>query len=214
MDLATPKVVEVGNGQLHVTHGDDNGLYVEFDVEAVHQPFESEQAGQPIYKEVPYITIMFPGDRTKTVKRPAKLKTDEQGPSDCVRFPKQWAAFENQTGPVHEGTPLSTWTLINKADVRMLKDLGVHTVEALAALSDNNLTFLGARMYRDKAIAWLDQVIDGAVISRMVSENETLRLEVDRLTRDNKELGAGLAALQATVEGMQAAQGKQQRKAA
>ena len=141
MELADARVTKLGN-QLHVTHGEDKDLYVEFDMDAIHQPYESEQKGHPIYKDVPHITIMFPGDRTKSVRRPAKLKGDASTPSDPERFPRQWAAFQNQTEQAADGQPLEHWPMVNKSDVRMLKDMGIRTVEALAALSDANLTFL------------------------------------------------------------------------
>jgi hypothetical protein len=162
----------------------------------VHQPYESEQQGHPVYKQVPFITIMFPGDRTKTVRRPAKLKEDSSGPSDCDRFPRQWNAFQKQEQQAQDGLPLEEWPLINKADVRMLKDLGIRTVEALAALPDGNLSFLGAHMYRQKAKAYLEQASGGAAVSRLVSENEALKLETERQRQQLAELGAAVAELQ------------------
>lgn len=195
MELAEARVVKVGS-QLHVVHGEEKDLYVEFEMEAVHQVFESEQQGHPVYKDVPFVTIMFPGDRTKTVKRPAKLKSDSSSPSDVERFPRQWAAFESNATQAQDGTPIEEWPLVTKADVRMLKDLGIKTVQALAGLSDHNLTFLGARMYRDKAVAYLDQATGGAVVSRLVTENETMRLNQVRLEATNAELAEAIRELQ------------------
>src|ERR1700761_2630728 len=95
MDFAQARVIEQGN-QLHVMHGDDSKLYVEFKMEAVHQGALSEQEGRPIYKDIPFIEINFPGDRTKKIYRPVKMENDLQSPADPVRFPRQWEAFQNQ----------------------------------------------------------------------------------------------------------------------
>lgn len=195
MELAEARVVKQGN-QLHVAHGEDKDLYVEFEVEGVHQVFASEQQGHPVYKDVPYITIMFPGDRTKTMRRPAKLKSDSSSPSDLERFPRQWAAFEANATQAQEGMPIEQWPLVTKADIRMLKDLGIKTVEALAGLSDQNLTFLGGRMYREKARVYLDQATGGAAVSRLVSENETMKLDMARLEATNSELAEAIRELQ------------------
>ena len=78
----------------------------------------------------------------------------------------------------------------------MLKDLGIKTVEALAALSDTNLTFLGGRMYREKARLYLDQATGGAAVSRVVAENETMKLELARMTASHAELADVVRELQ------------------
>jgi hypothetical protein len=189
LDLAQARVIEVGN-QLHVTHGDDKRLYVEFDMLAVEQPYESGQAGRPIYKELPYITIMFPGDQTKKVVRPVKMEPDSSGPSDPERFPKQWERFQKQQLQVQDGTPLEEWPVLNRADVKSFKALNIHTVEALAAVSDPNLANIGmgGRVIRDKAIAWLKAAEGGADISRLISENATLKADIEMLKRQIKGL--------------------------
>jgi hypothetical protein len=191
MEFATAKVTEVGN-QLHVSHGDDSQLHVEFEFEAVHQPFESEQQGQAIYKNVPYIRIMFPGDRTKQVYRPAKMKGDESAASDPERFPRQWAAFQNQESQTAEGTPLHQLPSFTKADVRMLKEQGIQTLEQLAALGDQNLSFLGALSYRDKARGFLDSVIDNATLTRVIQERDVLKIESARQAAVISELQAAI----------------------
>lgn len=182
MEFAQARVEKVGS-QLHASHGDDKNLYVEFEMLAVEQPFASEQAGRPIYKEVPYITIHFPGDQTKKVVRPVKEKTDAASPSDPDRFPKQWGQFQNQQTQVQDGTPLEQWPVLNRADVKNLKALNIHTVESLSAVSDQNLAVigLGGRLLRDKAVAWLKSASGNADLSRLISENEQLRSDFEAL---------------------------------
>ena len=182
MDLADAKIIKDGN-RMHVVHGDDKGLFVEFEKLPVHQEFDSEQAGRPIFKEVDYVTIHFPGDATKRVCRPVKLKSDASTPSDPERFPRQWERYQRLELQVQDGTPLEQWPMLNRADARSYKAINIHTVEALAAVSDQNLDSLGhgGRLIRDKAVAWLAAAKSGGDISRLVSENATLRTELDQM---------------------------------
>lgn len=178
MDLASPTVNKRGN-TLHVSHGNDDGLYVEFYMEAEHQPFESTQQGIPIYKEVPYIMIMFPGDNTKKVVRPS---TDD----DVSRFPKQWAFFKNQSLDGHDGTPIDHWPPITKAVALMLKGMNIHTVQQLAAIPDHTLTWMGARDMRDKAKVYIASATDGSAVLKLQEENENLKNEINILKEQFK----------------------------
>jgi len=189
MDFAQARIVESGN-QLHVMHGDDSRLYVEFTMEAIHQTAKSEEEGRPIYKDVPHVHIHFPGDRTKQIFRPVKFVDDHQGPADPVRFPKQWAAFQAQAEQVQDGTPIEQWGPLTKSQAMEFKGMHIHTVQQLAGISDSNLTWLGARELRDKAIAWLAQADGGKETMRLTAENATLKADMEDLKRQMKEMSA------------------------
>jgi len=184
MDLATPRI---DPRTLNVSHGDDSGLFVEFFMESVHLEAKSEEEGRPIYEDRPYIKIMFPGDRTKQIVRPVKMESDTS-PSDPLRFPRQWEAFRAQKEQVQEGTPLEQWAPISKSQALELKGVHIHTVEQLAALADNALTWLGARELRDKAAAWLKQANGGKEVVRLTKENALLREELDAVKAQMKDL--------------------------
>ena len=189
MELASPTVHKSGNS-LHVSHGDDRGLFVTFYNEAIEIPFESEQAGHPVFKEVPYVHIMFPGNSTTQVRRPVKLKGDENTPSDPLRWPMQWQAFQSQSEQVHTGIPVNEWPPLTKSQALALKGMQIHTVEQLANVPDNGLTWLGAREMQQKAIAWLKNAGDGAEVMRLQKENENLRADVEALKTQFAEIAA------------------------
>ena len=193
MDFAQARVVEHGN-QLHVVHGDDAKLYVEFTMEAVHQAALSEEEGRPIYKDVPHIRIHFPGDRTKQIFRPVKMQDDHVGPADPVRFSRQWAAFSSQQEQVQTGTPVEEWGPLTKSQAMELKGMHIHTVEQLAGIADNNLSWLGARELRDKAAAWLAQAQGGKEAMRLQAENEILRGDITMLKQQMIDMAARLDA--------------------
>lgn len=189
MDFAQARVVEHGN-QLHVTHGDDSRLYVEFTLEAIKQEAKSEEEGRPIFKDVPYIRIHFPGDKTKQIFRPVKMEDDNMGPADPMRFPKQWDAFKNQQAQVQTGTPIEEWAPITRSQAMELKAMHIHTVEQLAGISDANLTWLGARELRDKADVWLKQAESGKEAVHLQTELEKRDAQIEDLQRQIKELAA------------------------
>ncbi|UJH75049.1 chromosome partitioning protein ParA (plasmid) [Burkholderia cenocepacia] len=199
MDFATPHIHQQGNS-LHVSHGDDSGLFVEFSLEPIHQEAESEKQGRPIYKDVAHIRIHFAGDRTKMIFRPVKMEDDQQGPSDPRRFPRQWAAFQEQRSQVQEGTPLEQWPPLSRSEVMSMKAMHIHTVEQLAAMADSNLSWLGARELREKAIAWLKNAEGGKEVVRLTAENEQLRADLDAQREQTKELAERLDALSARMD--------------
>jgi hypothetical protein len=80
--FAEANVIKEG-GSLHVVHGSDKECWVEFRKHPVFQQIESEEKGRPIFKDVDYIAIRFPGDKTKMVDRPV---CDQ----DKLRFAAQW----------------------------------------------------------------------------------------------------------------------------
>ncbi|WP_186260016.1 chromosome partitioning protein ParA [Burkholderia gladioli] len=199
MDFATPHIHQQGNS-LHVSHGDDSGLFVEFSLEPIHQEAESEKQGRPIYKDVAHIRIHFAGDRTKMIFRPVKMQDDQQGPSDPRRFPRQWAAFQEQRSQVQEGTPLEHWPPLSRSEVMSMKAMHIHTVEQLAAMADSNLSWLGARELREKAIAWLKNAEGGKEVVRLTAENEQLRTDLDAQREQTRELAERFDMLTARVE--------------
>jgi len=134
MEFATPMIHKSGNA-LHVSHGDDSGLHVEFHTELEHMGFKSEQEGRPVYEEVPFIKIMFPGNKTTSVYRRA---TDD----DKQRFPKHWEVFERQGKQVVTGQPIEEWGPISKSMAATLKAMNIFTVEQLAGAPDTALTWL------------------------------------------------------------------------
>lgn len=189
MDFAQARIVEQGNS-LHVTHGDDSRLYVEFTMEAIHQTAKSEEEGRPIFKDVPHVRIHFPGDRTKQIFRPVKFDDDHQGPADPRRFPQQWRAFEAQQEQVQTGTPIEQWGPLTKSQAMEFKAMHIHTVEQLAGIADSNLTWLGARELRDKAVAWLAQAESGKESVRLTAELAKRDADIEELKRQVKELAA------------------------
>ena len=186
-EFASATITKRGN-QLHVSHGDDSGLFVRFYDESLEMPFLSEQAGHPVYQDVPYIQIMFPGDRTKEVKRPVKMKGDESSPSDAQRFSREWEAYKAQSEAVTVGMPVTEWAPLTKSQAMALKTMNIHTVEQLAEVPDHLLSWMGAREMSQKARAWLKQAGDNATALKLQAENDALRADIETLKQQFAEM--------------------------
>lgn len=171
MELASAQVHGMGNN-LVVTYGDDKGLLVEFMDDAVHQPHESEKQGRAIYKQVPFISIIFPGDKTKRTYRPA---SDE----DKRRFASQWAAFEKGAQAVADGTPITEWNYLSKSQALELKHMGFWTVELLANASDTAISgLIGGNLLRTQAQTFLAATKDDSKFTAMTAENDKLKTKI------------------------------------
>jgi hypothetical protein len=174
-------------------YGDDKGLWVEFFTEAVSQPFESEKAGRPIYKEEVFIHILTPGAKTD-IKRRVRLTQEEASgaPTDPERFPRQWVAFQAKGEQISDGTPIEQWPPIGKAQALEFKAVKIHTVEQLAAIPDNALHNFGmnGRRLRDLAKAFIDKAGEGAALSSALATIETQRLDIEALKTQFAELAA------------------------
>lgn len=156
------------------------GVFVTFYTDAVELKYESERQKRPIFKDVPFIRKMVPGDANNIVERAAK----EQ---DMQQYPRQWAEYEamNKSGEVI-GTPLEKWPNVTRAQIKELKYVECHTVEQLAQMSDGNLMKMGAgfRPLRESALQWLDSLN----VAKVDEEKESLKKQVAELSATVSEI--------------------------
>ena len=173
-------------------HGDDSSVWAEFYHKPIKMDYESQQQGRPIYKDIPYLLITFPGDRTKTWDQPVKMQDDNNGPSDPHRFPRQWEAFQRQQEQIPDGTPLTEFAAFGRARVMELKAMNIHTVEQFSVVPDGQIESLGlgARKERDLCRNSLDKVATVAEVSKLRADNEVLQADIALLQQQIKELGS------------------------
>lgn len=156
-----------------------------FYMKPVRNNFESEKQGREIFEEVAYVEMMIPGDKLTEVHEKVKDSHKE-------RWPTQWAAFlANQEAPA-DGTPLKDWPPISRAVEMQLSSEKVRTVEALAGLSDLQLSKvmpMGGHALREKAQLWLKQAEGMAPVAELQAalaesnkKNELLSAEVAELS--------------------------------
>ena len=148
----------------------ESNLFVSFYTDAIELKAQSEKEGRPIFKDVPFVRIIVPGDTNNVIERVA----DD---SDKQRFPKAWARFQAAETEAQEGTPLEQWPQITRSLLKECKYFEIHTVEALAGISDSHIARMGMGFsdLRNKAKAWLKAAEGTADLTAQAAENEKLR---------------------------------------
>lgn len=203
--------------------GDDEGFIVTFREDTEYMEYLSKSAGHPIFRLRIMTNMVAPGN-TKTVwdhpttgiayeisqdPESGEIHTDYEVMEQCengdipepLRFPKAWNRFLRKSTPAQEGLPIEEWGAISKTYAASLKMMNVHTVQALAALSDSNAqNIMGAIKYRDLAKAFLSERAKTALVAaeqekaaRAQEEAAELRRQVKELTESVAQLSAALA---------------------
>lgn len=128
----------------------DSRLYVQFYMRAVMQRGKSEEAGRPIYADVPHVRILVPGDKLSIVDRVASE-------DDMARFAEHWGKFKAGQGQEVVGTRLEVIPWMSRSKAEEYKYFGIHTVEQLADASDSvGQKFPGFYQDRDRAKQFLE----------------------------------------------------------
>lgn len=176
----------MGAGEGRIDPAQYQNLFVRFVMHPHPDRKETQKQGRPIFKEIPYVDIRTPGDRTSHIFRPVN-DLDKQ------KWPKHWEAFLSKKDQPQEGMPLEHWPLMNRAMVEELKYFGIRTVEQLAHMNDSSAqNFMGIRAWMDKAQAFL-------AVSKKSSEAEKIALELSKRDREINELREQLKTLQIQI---------------
>lgn len=147
----------------------DEGLFVKFSLEARKNGHTGE------WENREYITLHVPGDKTNIPHRPVEAK-------DKQRFAKAYEAWRRGLGEVHEGQPLKDWAAITPAEVMMLAQSNVYTVEQLAAVSDANAQAIGP------ILALRDRARRHVAESKQAAPLDAMNARLAELERRNGEL--------------------------
>lgn len=158
MGTRTVGVVEAGN---------DAGLMVEIEEDAVKNEYASKRSGKPVFENVVLFKITLPGGDQVVKKENEELK---------MRFPKQWAAYCAQKKTAFEGMPIEQWPVADKAQVKTLKANDIYSVEQFAAIPrDNAQSFgMGFGNLQEQAKAWVDKAGKGEKFAAILTEKEEL----------------------------------------
>jgi hypothetical protein len=194
-----------------------DGQILRFYYEPAKNEGASVHAGRPIFDTVLYVDIITPGqshstpsfeiERVWAEQSKAVLKTEDAS----KKYPK-YQEYAEQVDKFKRGenvgdlggTPLKHWPRIDRGLAATLAAANIHTVEALAGVSDGNLQHIGmgARELRDNAKAFLEQAAGTAPVSQLTeqvntlqSENQRLQAELATMNRQITELNAQMAVM-------------------
>lgn len=163
-------------------HEDDKRLFVTFSYEPRLDQEATAAAGYNKYKDIPYVTIRIPGDKTLAVHRPIM-------PSDKHRFPQQYAAFASNTpNELAAGTPLTLWPSLTPSQVKELEYFNIKTVEQLAAMPDSGGgQLMGVQAMKRAAKAYIEAAKSQAPLLAVQKELETRDNEIAALKAAQEE---------------------------
>jgi hypothetical protein len=180
MSLAEDRIMYPDSNSLD----DDKRLFVVFSMEARLDKRATADEGIQKYRNVEFITIRIPGDKTLAVHRPVL-------PADRVRFPLQYAAFKNASGDQIVGTPLGLWPGCSPAQAKELEYFNIRTVEQLASMPDGSTgaTMMGIQALRQSAKNFVEFARHQAPLVKVQRELESrdneiaaLRSQIQNLT--------------------------------
>lgn len=186
---------EADMGTMNMAMGGQNGRYqaddnllVRFYLYPAKDKAATAEEGRPIFKDVPYIHIMQPGNKESIIHRKA---TD----MDKSRFAEHFRKFEaREAQDVMDGTPLIEWPGITRSQAEELKFFNVLTLEQLAGMSDSNTqNFRGMGELKRRAAAYLEMSKDNAgaeALALATQRNEELEATIADLAQRLKALEA------------------------
>lgn len=151
----------------------DTGLGVEFFTKAVEHPAKTREAGRPIFNDMEYVRISFPGDSKRELVAPASemhyVSHAKQQMTYAERFAGSYAAFKDSNTEYVSGTPIDELTALTASKKAELKAMKIRTVEQLAGLPDVTIKKIGmgAREMVEQAQAFLAAASGTAEIAEL-----------------------------------------------
>ncbi|MGI9297095.1 MAG: hypothetical protein ACR2QC_04255 [Gammaproteobacteria bacterium] len=154
--------------------GEDGNL-VTFYPHPVENRFKSKEQNRAIFEDKDFIRIICPGQNKSVVEREVK-------DGDKSKYSRAWERYQNNLTGFAGGTPLGEWAYLSPSRVMELKAQGIHAVEQLAQVPDQNLTKLGpdARDLRERAKQRLQP--ESETVGELRSEVEVMRQKLDEAT--------------------------------
>jgi hypothetical protein len=188
MQEADMGITSMAMGGNNGRHQGDEHLLVRFYMHPAKDKTASAEAGRPIFKDVPYVHIMQPGNKESIIHRKA---TD----MDINRFAEHYRKFEaRENQEAMEGTPLVEWPGVTRSQAEELKFYNVITVEQLVAMSDTNAqNFRGMNELKKRAAAFLE-------VSKEAAGAEALAIAKEK-NEQQEALIADMAKRLAALEG-------------
>jgi len=158
-------------------------LIVEFSMEPIKDEEKTAAEGRPIFVEQEWIKIRVPGDKDNNVSR-------EIRPGDKERFPQHWAAFQNKTKVVLEGTLLEAIPFLTKSQVLEFTSIGIRTAEQLVGMADaNTQKIMGYQSLKAKINTFLEAAKGAAPALKLQAELEKRDAEIAMLKQMVETLG-------------------------
>lgn len=183
--------------------------FVSFEAKAMEDRAKTIESGYYQTKDVDYALITPQGSKDRIEREVsdwlANLRqqvVEGRFPSDwCRHFEESYKAWKSGQELPLDGTPIRTWPALSPSQVKQILEIGLRTVEDLAASNEETIMRLGmgGRALKDRALSWLsaasttgkaaeELAASRAALSDMKARNESLEKQV-------KDLAAQVAKL-------------------
>ncbi len=183
--------------------------YVRFETRSLEDREATIAAGHYVGKDVVFALVAPAGTRDLIEREATEwLKNIEEGVTQ-ERIPSFWFSayskalddFKNSRETPEFGTPVKDWPSLSPAEVKMLLDINIRTVEELAECSEEGVMRIGmgGRALKQKAKAWLESAND---IGKVAAEVEKLRVRNEELEARDTERELEFSKLKNQVEAL------------
>lgn len=183
--------------------------FVQFEYRAVEDRTASIEQGCYVSKDVAFAIITPAGSKDRTEKIAEEWLANMRQEVQQERLPQEWfnhyktlyAAWKEGREAPETGVAIRNWPVASPAQVEMLLNLRIRTVEDLANANEEAISRMGmgGRALKQKAVDWLASAAStGKSVEAAASlraENERLKLDVERLTSTVAELERKLVAM-------------------
>lgn len=177
---------------------EDTRLIVTFENFPVLNEARSREANRPIYDDMEVCRIRMGGDRLQAPVFPAWAEAPGGGENEdgyivpmtyAEKYAEQYRKFKAGEVQTKEGTPIEALTFLSAAKVKELKALNIYTAESLASLEGASLKSLGqgGLEWKTKAKAYLDNAAGSANVTKLASENEFLKRQLEELRKERAQ---------------------------
>lgn len=171
-----------------------DGNYVWFEWNTEKNDGASTKEGRPMFDKVLMMHVVSPGaPKSSPVHVVERQKPGEEAifVEFFKRYRAQIDAFKaDETGGVLAGTPLEQLPFLDMATRATMRAMHIYTAEALSELPENGIQNLGmgARQWKQEAVAFLEAAKGGAPVTRLIADNERLTAENERMADTIKQL--------------------------
>ena len=179
----------IGGGQdLERWRDQSPRIFVEWELRPVEDKESTEREGRIVYRDEEWGNIHKKGELGHVI--PYRVRDLKRNTVLWPHVSNSYEAWRTGLDAPIEGHPLKEWPLITAAQIRNCASMNVLSVEDLANLADGAMRFIGgeAVALREKARNWLNAASDvgkaAATITRLESENETLKEQLRKLSED------------------------------
>ena len=185
---------------------EDRPPYVMFEVRGVEDREASQEAGHYVAKNVNFAIITPQGSKDRIERNADEWLAMLADQAAQDRFPVEWlrsfktayAEWKDGLEPTLNGTDIRNWPAASPAQVQMLLQSRLRTVEDLAAANEEAIGRLGmgGRALKSKAQEWLASAVDvgkqAEAVAALKAENADLKARNESLESQLKTLAQRL----------------------